>query len=195
MPWKKNFDIDVALDKAMGMFWARGYAATSMQDLVRCMGINRGSLYDTFASKRQLFIAALRRYDEACRRARLDELERNAAPLEAVRKLFDDWIRSVTSDASCRGCFLANAALEVAAHDAEIGALVADSQKQTERFFLRRIKEGQATGEISRQLIPSEVAPALLAALLGLLVLARSRPEPALLRSIADNAIAMLQPK
>ena len=84
MPWEKNFDIDLALDKAMGIFWSRGYEATSMQDLVECMGINRGSLYDTFASKRHLFIAALHRYDETCRRASLRQLERDAAPVQAI---------------------------------------------------------------------------------------------------------------
>ena len=63
MPWEKQFDSDAVLDKAMQAFWARGYEATSMQDLVDCMGINRGSLYATFGDKHSLFIQALRRYD------------------------------------------------------------------------------------------------------------------------------------
>ncbi len=193
MPWEKNFDIDLALDEAMAMFWSRGYEATSMRDLVNCMGINRGSLYDTFASKRELFIAALRRYDERCRRARLHSLECEAGPVDSIRQLFEDSVQDLRRDPSHRGCFLTNTALEIAAHDTEIGTIVADSQRDTERFFLRRIEAGQATGEISGRLDSRGAARALLAALLGLLVLARSRPEPALARSIADNAIAMLR--
>ena len=68
MPWQKSFDSDAALQKAMEAFWARGYEATSMQDLVDCMGLGRGSLYATFGGKRSLFVQALRRYDERHRR-------------------------------------------------------------------------------------------------------------------------------
>jgi TetR/AcrR family transcriptional repressor of nem operon len=62
MPWEKTFDTDVALTKAMEAFWSRGYEATSISDLVERMGINRGSLYDTFGDKRSLFMSALRAY-------------------------------------------------------------------------------------------------------------------------------------
>ncbi len=60
----KEFDQDEALQKAMEAFWARGYEATSMQDLVEHMGINRQSLYDTFGDKHSLFLKALDRYHE-----------------------------------------------------------------------------------------------------------------------------------
>ena len=76
MPWKKQFDTDEALAKAMNAFWARGYEATSVQDLVACMGINRGSLYATFGDNRQLFIQALRRYDAQHREAWVAALEK-----------------------------------------------------------------------------------------------------------------------
>ena len=56
MPWAKSFKTDEALTKAMNAFWARGYEATSMQDLVDCMGIGRGSLYAAFGDKRRLFL-------------------------------------------------------------------------------------------------------------------------------------------
>ena len=71
MPWEKQFDVDAALDRAMEGFWSRGYAASSTQDLLGRMGINRGSLYDTFGSKRALFLAALRRYEAAYQRPKI----------------------------------------------------------------------------------------------------------------------------
>ena len=52
MPWKKQFDIDEVLGKAMAALWHRGYAATSMQNLVECTGVNCASLYATYGSKR-----------------------------------------------------------------------------------------------------------------------------------------------
>lgn len=194
MPWEKHFDIDETLDKAMGLFWARGYEATSVQALVGHMGINRGSLYDTFGDKRALFLATLRRYDEQSRRARLQALEQNPSPTGAIEALFSGWIDTALTDPDRSGCFLTNTALELAVHDREIGDLVARSQQETEAFFLRLVEKGQAAGEIAAALDAPRAARALLAALIGLLVLARSRSEPALLESIADAAVASLRP-
>ncbi|MGB1215804.1 MAG: TetR/AcrR family transcriptional regulator, partial [Pikeienuella sp.] len=56
MPWEKSFDLDDATDKAAAVFWAKGYEATSISDLVAAMGINKGSLYNAFGDKRRLFI-------------------------------------------------------------------------------------------------------------------------------------------
>lgn len=193
MPWEKTFDIDHALDKATRLFWSRGYDATSMQALVDEMGINRGSLYDTYGDKRSLFIAALRRYDQQFRRNRLAELEQKHTPKAAIKALFKGWIQIALDDPGRSGCFLTNTALEVAAHDAEIGAIVATSQRDTEKIFVRLIRKGQVSGEISNDIEPRQSARSLLATLIGLLVLARSRPESTLLTSIADSALEQLE--
>ena len=62
MPRPKEFNPDDALEKAMQVFWHKGYEATSMEDLLTAMDLNRGSLYDTFGDKRQLFLKAIDRY-------------------------------------------------------------------------------------------------------------------------------------
>jgi len=193
MPWEKRFDIDETLDKAMRLFWSRGYEATSMQALVRSMGINRGSLYDTFGDKRQLFLATLRRYDERSRRARLRALEQLHGPTDAIETLFAGWIDTALEDPERSGCFLTNTALELAVHDREIGDLVARSQKETESFFRRLIEKGQSDGTIPLSIDAPQTARALLAALIGLLVLARSRPDATLLRSISTAALTLLR--
>lgn len=193
MPWIKNFDVDETLDKAMRRFWSHGYEATSIQDLVRHMQINRGSLYDTFGDKRSLFISALRRYDEQWRQARLNTFGQSHTPLEAIRQLFHDWIEHVLNDPDHSGCFLTNTALELAAHDSEIGEIVAASQRGIEAFFHQLIEKGQSRGEIPETVNASHAAQSLLAALISLLVLARSRPERTLLESIATQALAVLR--
>ncbi len=192
MPWTKKFDIDETLDKAMRRFWSHGYEATSMQDLVRHMRINRGSLYDTFGDKRSLFIASLHRYDDRWRQARLTALAQAYAPVEAIHRLFQDWIEHALNDPDQSGCFLTNTALELAAHDREIGEIVAASQRGIEAFFHQLIEQGQASGDIPADINTSHAAQLLLAALIGLLVLARSRPERTLLESIAAQALAVL---
>lgn len=192
MPWEKNFDVEQTLEKAMHAFWSRGYEATSIRDLVGCMGVNRASLYGTYGDKRELFLAALRLYDETVRKARLAALEASHSPREAIRQLFQGFVGLSARGDARRGCFLTNSALEVAPHDPEVARIVADAQSDLEAFFRRTVERGQASGEIASREDPAELARGLLAALLGLLVLARSRPEPALLQSITDQALKRL---
>lgn len=191
MPWEKQFDRDEALSRAMDAFWARGYEATSMQDLVEITGVNRASLYGTFGDKRALFLEALRLYDDKMRRNLLAELEAAAQPREAIRKLFQVFIKPV-SEGSNRGCFLVNTALELSAHDPEAARIVAQAQEQIEAFFLRMVKLGKAKGEFASHIKPSVAARSILASLVGMVVLTRSRPEPTLLQTIADEALHRL---
>lgn len=192
MPWEKSFDVAETLDKAMEVFWARGYEATSMQTLVKCTGLHRGSLYATYGDKRTLFLAALRRYDEWMRGELLTDIELRYAPREATRQLFLAFMEQMSEPGGGRGCFLTNTALELAPHDPEIGQIVAHAQEQIEAFFARMIRKGKAQGEIAAHVRPVETARGLLASLIGLAVLSRSRPDRRLLQSIVDDAIRRL---
>ncbi|MGD9584229.1 MAG: TetR/AcrR family transcriptional regulator [Lysobacterales bacterium] len=192
MPWEKTFDVEQTLNRAMQAFWAHGYEATSMQDLVACTGVNRASLYATYGDKRELFIAALRLFDREQRKARLDDLEQRFAPRAAIAAFFRGFVRHAAGKDDRRGCFLTNTALELASHDAEVGRIVADSQADIEAFFRRLLKKGQAAGEFSAALDSKRAARGLLASLLGLLVLARSRPQPALLDDVVGDALDRL---
>jgi TetR/AcrR family transcriptional repressor of nem operon len=192
MPWEKQFDVDEVLDKAMQAFWSQGYEATSMQDLLKRMGINRGSLYSTYRDKHELFLAALRRYAETIHFKRLEDLESRYGPREAIRRLLLAFTPQASEKRGNRGCFLTNTALELAAHDPAAGKIVAEAQKKTEAWFAHMISKGKAESEIAPHVKPAEAAGALLASLIGLSVLNRSRPEPALLHTIVDDAVRRL---
>lgn len=193
MPWEKRFDSDAALSKAMDAFWAQGYDATSMQDLVECMGINRGSLYATFGDKRSLFVEALRRYDARYREGWVAELVKTHKPRAAILAAFDDAIAAVLDAGSSDGCLLVNTALELSPHDAEISAIVGHGLAEMEAFFRDMIEQGQAAGDIPPHVAPVDTARGLLSLFIGLRVLSRSRPEASLLRSVAGQAAALLQ--
>ena len=192
MPWEKQFDVDEVLEKAMRVFWSRGYEATSMQHLVEQTGINRGSLYSTYSDKHTLFLAALRMYAETVHHKRLANLESRYGPREAIRKSLLAFAAPASEKGANCGCFLTNTALELATRDREVGKVVAEAQKRTETFFARMIRKGQAEGEIAPDLNPEEAARGVLATLIGLSVLNRSRPERALLRTIVDDAVQRL---
>lgn len=192
MPWQKQFDTDEALEKAMQAFWQHGYEATSMQDLVDCMGVNRGSLYATYGDKHAIFVAALLRYDEKMRRDFIGQIEASLAPRDAIRRMFEVFADNVSVRGPNRGCFLTNTALELAAHDREVAGIVAHAQEEIEAFFLRAIRSGKTRGEIAASVKPTETARGLLASLIGVVVLSRSRPDKTLLHTVINDALRRL---
>lgn len=118
MPRPRSFDRDDALEAALGLFWAKGYEATSLADLTRAMGLSKSSLYDTFGDKHTLFLAAFDRYADTRLGPALAMLEDTSRParirLEAFLRRF---ITIKVRDGDRRGCMIGNTAVELAPHD------------------------------------------------------------------------------
>lgn len=188
----REFDEATALEAAIACFWNRGYEATSVRDLADKMGISAPSLYNAYGDKHALFVKALERYLDQSTRARINRLESSLPPKQAVRDFIEEIIERSVNDRERRGCFLINSALEVAPHDKKLGALIADRLAEIEAFFYRSIKRAQAEGTVPRTRAAKDVARLLLGVLLGIRVLARSRPERALLDGVARPALALL---
>ncbi|HEY5607271.1 MAG TPA: TetR/AcrR family transcriptional regulator [Alphaproteobacteria bacterium] len=188
----RTFEETSALDAAMNCFWRRGYEATSVRDLASAMGIGGTSLYNAFRDKRTLFVRALERYMDGATRERIARLEQTLPPKQAVQRFIGDIIERSVNDPDRRGCFLINSALEVAPHDPELGDEIARRLSEIEGFFRRAIKAGQADGTIPRDRDARDLARLLLGVLLGIRVLARSKPERALLEGVARPALALL---
>ena len=176
----------------MKCFWQRGYEATSVRDLAEEMGISAPSLYNAYGDKRALFVQALERYLDQSTRARIKRLEDSLPPKQAICHFIDEIIKRSVSDRERRGCFLINSALEVAPHDKELGSLIADRLGEIEAFFYRSIKAAQSQGTVPPHCVAKDVARLLLGVLLGIRVLARSKPERALLEGVARPALALL---
>src|SRR6201986_4496734 len=110
----KEFDRDEALQKAMEVFWSRGYEAASIQDLVEHMGINRQSLYDTFGDKHSLFLQALDRYREVEGRKLFGLLEQSGSVKRALRQGFEVVVEGSLGGGERRWCCVGNATSELA---------------------------------------------------------------------------------
>ena len=192
MPWEIQFDEQQALDKAMHAFMARGYEATSMQDLVDSMDLNRGSIYATYGNKRSLFLRALAHYELHHRQAWFAELRRTHTPRGAILAVFEGAMAAALSKHGHGGCFLVNSAIELSLHDDDVADIVAEGLVNTERSFRDLIAEGKKIGEISPDVDPVRTARVLLGLLVGLRVLARGRPERPLLQALADQVSALL---
>jgi len=192
VPWEKKFDTDAALTRAMQAFWARGYEATSISDLVDCMGINRGSLYATFGDKHSLFLQALRRYGAVYLDDWVAGLSQAHGPRAAIEAAFEQAIAAALDGRAASGCLLVNTALELSPHDAGVAAFVSRSLSEMEAFFRDRIEQGQVAGEVGAGVDPVDAARALLGLFVAIRVFARSRPDAALLASIGRQASALL---
>src|SRR5437879_13191066 len=118
----KEFDSDEALNKAMEVFWSRGYEAASIQDLVKNMGINRQSLYDTFGDKHALYLQTLDRYREVEGRRMLELLGPPGSVKKTRRLSFEGVIERALCDRPRRGCCMGNAVSESAGRCKETAA-------------------------------------------------------------------------
>jgi TetR/AcrR family transcriptional repressor of nem operon len=188
----REFDEAAALDAAVEHFWLHGYQSTSVREVAGAMGITSASLYNAFGDKRALFTMALERYIETGIEGRV--IREGQSTVHAIDQFFQDIVNYSINDKSRKGCLLVNSALEMGDDDAELKRVVSDVFVQIEAFFRRAIAGGQARGEVSTGLPATDLARLLLGALLGIRVLARVRPNRALLEGIARSALLVLKP-
>jgi len=192
MPWEKSYNTTDVVDRAKHAFWHAGYEATSIRDLLKATGLNRGSLYAEFGDKRGLFLTALRAYDANQRRAFLGDLAANAAPMDAIKTAFLIAAEVPENGRTPSGCLLVNTALELAPHDPEVRSLVKNSFAAVEHFFADRLHDAQKQGVLKSGIDPNATAKALLGLFLGLRVLARSGADASTRQAIVGQATALI---
>ncbi len=175
----------------MKAFWAKGYEATSVQDLVDCMGINRGSLYDTFGDKRRLFLEALDQYGTGAI-LRTDSLRRDGNPREMLTEFLYVFMQKQVTDPKRRGCFMTNAAVELCSRDDECAERVRDFFDELETILGELIARGQAEGEFKSRQKPADLAAYFVCVMQGLRVIGKVTPEEEVLRPMVDMALRVL---
>ena len=187
----RKFDETAVLEAAMNCFWAQGFEQTSVRDLAAQMGITGASLYNAFGDKRSLYRQAFIHYLAQTVRDRIARVEK-LPPAMAVRAFFAEIIERSIDDERRRGCLLVNAALELAPYDREFQQLVVEEMVFIEAFFRRCIAAAQNDGSITDSRPADESAKLLLSVLLGIRVLARTRPQREVLEGAANGVLALL---
>jgi TetR/AcrR family transcriptional repressor of nem operon len=188
----KDFDENDVLNKAIDIFWHKGYNGTSMQDLVDGLGISRSSLYDTYGDKHTLYIKALESY-QSQGSANVCAIVNSAAPAkETLRKLLDLIAGELLGDKKHKGCFMVNAEVETAPHDKEVSEMVCANDQQVEDAFYQVIKKGQESGELTNRQDPRALARFTFNTVKGIRVTAKSTTDKAVFDDIIKLAIAAL---
>nr|WP_294781535.1 TetR/AcrR family transcriptional regulator [uncultured Flavobacterium sp.] len=170
----KEFNEDQALDKAIEIFWHKGYNGTSAQDLVTHLGLSRSSLYDTFGDKQQLFVKSLKRYQQQSENSLKELLENSENIKTAFTEIFKQAVLESLQDRITQGCFVVNSTVELAMHDPEIAKIVHDNQKIVGDIFYNAIKKGQESGQISDKQEARSLARFIFNNYAGIRVLARA---------------------
>lgn len=191
MPWEKNFNPDIALDKALSVFWDRGYQASSMKHLLKAMGIQKGSFYSTFSDKKTIFEMVLKKY-EVDLSHKLKSLEEKYNSKECLIKLFETIIEEAQSCSKYNGCFLVNTSIELSPHDKEIAKLVDSGFLQLESFIYRMIKEAQDNSEIINNSSPRELARLLVGIIGGMRVFSRNKDNLIILKTLMSHVKAII---
>ncbi len=187
----KEFDREQALDRAMELFWSRGFEATSVGDLVSHLGVGRQSLYDTFGDKRALYLAALDRYRERFGPAVPDALRRPGPIRRLVREILQAAIESGLADPS-RTCMLVSAAAERCPEDTDVQRRFCANAGAMEKAFAARFEEARRAGEIGAHHDPVALARYFVNALFGLQVSAKGTGDRRALEQIADVTVSVL---
>ncbi|WP_164018353.1 TetR/AcrR family transcriptional regulator [Pyxidicoccus trucidator] len=188
----KEFDREEALDRAMQVFWDKGYEATSLSELLEAMGIARQSLYDTFGDKHALFLEALDRYETH----RVDQLRSCLETAPSVTRAFRDIFESIVDESESekrRGCMGVSAVVELAPHDRELAKSIAARQRGLEAIFFRALEQSRERGELAPSKDTRALARFLVGALQGLRVAATADPKSAALRDIARISLQALE--
>ena len=188
----KEFDPDDVLDKAMDVFWSQGFEATSIQDLVNAMGINRGSIYDTFGNKTRLFNLALSRYQTDSPSQKLLNNANTGNPRKEIEDFFNGLIDRYGCSEEKRGCLITNSIVELANQNETITVHFKKHIKNLEDTLYTLISRGQENGDINPWCDSRSLARAILASAQGMIVISKVNPGQEVLFDIAKIALSSL---
>jgi TetR/AcrR family transcriptional repressor of nem operon len=186
-----EFDRTKALEAAMKLFWARGYSATSLPDLLAAMDIARSSFYASFGTKRKLFAECLELFSNRT----LAIVEENAKTLPAAalpRAFFEVTMLDVSQRKAKQGCMMVNTVLEMADVDTQFNQLATQKLDAIENAFASAFHLAQQQGDLNNTHSPEELASLVMTINLGLRVQSRQNQPKYKLKFIIENSLSML---
>lgn len=188
----KAFDLDKAQEQAMQLFWRKGYAATSIEDLVETLHLSRSSIYDTFVDKRSLFLMVLRKYSQQVLDRVAKVLDQSEQPGLAVQAIFDDLIAKASTSRGLQGCFMANSVAELTPYDQEVTDIAADYNRNMQQLFAQAFARAEAEGQMKLSHAPEALAMYVFNNIQGMRLLIKSRVSADYLEAIASITVKSL---
>jgi len=178
--------VEAAVERAMDVFWSRGYHGTALPDLLRATKLSRGSLYAAFGDKHSLFLRALDRYI-ADALARMEfEFDPRKDPVDGLRTYLAGYVERTSGANGRRGCLLVATAMELAGQDADVSRRVASFFKAMEGRVADALFRAKAAGKLADGVEPASAARILVCFVEGLRVTGKTAPARATSQATAD---------
>ena len=188
----RTFDPSSALTSAVELFASKGYAETSMEDVVQATGVSRYGLYSAFGNKQELFEQALERFAEGMGKQSFLRLLEPDASLDHIRKIFDERVGDMCCLEEHKGCLFIHTAMGLAPQDDEVRGVLQKFMKRMSKAFSIGLESAKERGEIRKDVDVRTTGELLTSTMFGLAVLGRSGFERATLDGIVDSTLASL---
>lgn len=188
------FDHDQALQQALKIFWANGYAPTSIAELCKAMKINPPSLYADFGNKAKLFIEAVNYYERTYWQAPAERFWAEPDIYRAIEEYFETAASILLSPNTPCGCMVVLAAINISDAETQVIGAISQLRTATKKMFIDRLQKAIADGQIPSDTDVPSLANALNTFLEGLSIQARDGLSPSELRTIAKLAVRLLPP-
>lgn len=188
----KKFEPEVALQKAMEVFWARGYEAASLAELLKNMGISRKSMYDTFGNKQSLFLKALELYAQTELRSIRERLLAPGSTISNIEQLLYSW-QKAHGKPNSKGCLLGTSTADFDTNDVEIAPILRSYFTRLENIYYEAIVLAQTAREINPQVEARDLARLLLCTTQGMALVGRVLDSETIPRSVVSTTIEALK--
>jgi TetR/AcrR family transcriptional regulator, transcriptional repressor for nem operon len=183
----KEFDVDATLDRAVELFRAKGYSATSVQDLVDTLGINRASIYDTFGTKEQLFAQAVQSYVTHTCALRTQMTGAQASPRAALVSFISQTAELGLKDPARGGCLVANSCVELGELSPSTSQQVTDGLRGTYCFLFELAQSAAEQGELPHGITPELAAAQALSCAVSIPILIKAGVPAKTIRAVAQS--------
>lgn len=192
----REFDEEQALTRAMEVFWKKGYRNTSLDDLLDAMGIQRGSFYNTFGSKKETYLRAIDRYSKFMfNGGPYTQVAQMEPGFGALAAMCDSYIDSVTGDTEPRGCFFAHVSKEHRGDDPAIQQAIAKGIERMRGLVKRSIEAAQRDGDLLEQVSAEGMAMLFMSVAWGIHVMAEAGIPKEDLKTAMSQLFVMSQPR
>ena len=187
----RTFNENEVLDRARDLFWKKGFADTSIQDLEKATGLKRTSLYAAFGSKQQLYLKTLAHYQNEAHRTVVEQFGQEVDSLESIRCLLYNSIHRALDDRERKGCFLSNAAAERGGNCPETTQYLHQNRTQLTQLFQQQLIRAKSQNKITGD--PKALAIYLFTLYSGLMNTIRTGVDRPTVLSALDTGLSVIR--
>jgi TetR/AcrR family transcriptional repressor of nem operon len=189
VPRQREFDVDETLDRAMHLFWRKGYSDTSVRDLTEYTGVAHAGLYSAFGGKEGLFCAAVELYIKEEVDVLFADLEKSNSGRKELEALFRAAVTAIKNGTFRNGCLMTNTIIEFADVQGHLRSVIKKHIQRQTKAFEGALRRAKRQGTVSAELDPKSTAALMTTTFHGLAVLARADAPISMIESSAEAIV------